>query len=236
MSYIKFELKKLKGSGIVLIGLILSILVIAFQGYACLKTETIKTELMHITALNLYSGLVFPVFLSLIVIRSFYHEFSNNGFTNYYYNNISLKEMYMMKVVTADIIGITWFIMALLFTSVFIIARKGNPVEIYAENIKFILIFIVGIMTVVNLTSVMCMIFENQIIPIAISLTATVFESMANVFGIGVLEPWSYFELSFYYRGLGYKFIIIIIVCILSFVGTIFLIKKVQMHIIEKKL
>ena len=125
MSYIKFELKKLKGSGIVLIGLILSILVIAFQGYACLKTETIKTELMHITALNLYSGLVFPVFLSLIVIRSFYHEFSNNGFTNYYYNNISLKEMYMMKVVTADIIGITWFIMALLFTSVFIIARKS---------------------------------------------------------------------------------------------------------------
>lgn len=236
MSFIRFELKKLKGSGIVPIGFIMSILVIVFQGIACLKTEAIKTEIMHVTTMDLYSGFVFPLFLSLIVIRSFYHEFSNNGFSNYYYNNISLKKMYIMKVITADIIGAIWFAAALLLTSVFIIMREGDPVAIYAENIEFILIFLMAILTVVNLTSVMCMVFENQMIPIAVSLTATIFESMANVFGLGVLEPWSYFELSFYFRGLGYKIIIIIIVCVLSFVGLIFLINRVKSQIIRKKL
>ena len=63
MDYLRFELRKIKGSGIFVIGAVLTILSVLFQGYLGLMVKEITCDIMHVTAMDLFSTLIFPIFL-----------------------------------------------------------------------------------------------------------------------------------------------------------------------------
>lgn len=234
MQYIRFEIKKFKGTGLLAGGLLLTLLVVAFQGYAAMKTSAVKTDVVYVTAMDLFSSFLFPLFISLIVIRSFSVEKLNNGFLNYYCSNISLTKVYRMKMLTAFILGVLYFFVALVITAFFISRRGVNPLEIYIKNWKFIVLFIMALVTVINITSILYSLLKNPLIPGVIVVIAVVFESLANALGISYINPWGYFEISFYYRGLGgLNLSMMIIVFILSMVFSAYQIQKVDFDIVK---
>ena len=90
MDYLRFELRKIKGSGILIIGAVLTILSVLFQGYLGLMVKEITCDIIHVTAMNLFSNLIFPIFISVVVSGSFSIEEINCGIANSYFSNISI--------------------------------------------------------------------------------------------------------------------------------------------------
>ena len=70
MHGILFEVKKIKGSGLIVGMLLLSVMVVTLMGYAGYVEEHISPDVVHITALSLFSKIILPLFLSAIVIRN----------------------------------------------------------------------------------------------------------------------------------------------------------------------
>lgn len=124
MHDIWFEVKKLRGVGLFVGGILFTFLMTSFQGYAALVTEEISWEILHITAMDFFSTFIYPLLISFIVIRGFSVEKQNSGFLNYYSNNISLKKMYGMKIATSYLVGVLFLLEAFIITAIYIYIYK----------------------------------------------------------------------------------------------------------------
>lgn len=202
MHDIWFEVKKLRGVGLFVGGILFTFLMTSFQGYAALVTEEISWEILHITAMDFFSTFIYPLLISFIVIRGFSVEKQNSGFLNYYSNNISLKKMYGMKIATSYLVGVLFLLEAFIITAIYIYIKGGNVIYVYMSNWKFVFLYIMAMGTVINIMGILCICIKNQLIPGVIAIIAVVFGSVTNVMGISYINPWGYFESSFYYRGL----------------------------------
>lgn len=120
MDYIRFELRKIKGSGIFLIGLILTVASVVFQGCLGLRVKEITSDIIHVTAMDLFSTLFFPIFISVVVAGSFSIEEVNHGIVNSYFSDISINKIYRMKLLTIWLVNVSYFTIAVVITMGFV--------------------------------------------------------------------------------------------------------------------
>ena len=202
MDYLRFELRKIKGSGILVIGVVLTILSVLFQGYLGLMAKEITCDIIHVTALNLFSTLIFPIFISVVVSGSFSIEEINCGIANSYFSNISINKIYTMKLLTVRLINLFYFILAAAMTMIFVVLKGGNTVYIFLKEWKWIALTIINIHTLINVVAILIVCFKSRLLAMMISVIATVFASLLNPLGISWLNPWYGFEHALFYRGL----------------------------------
>ena len=223
MDYLRFELRKIKGSGIFVIGAVLTILSVLFQGYLGLMVKEITCDIMHVTAMDLFSTLIFPIFISVVVSESFSIEETNCGIANSYFSNISIIKIYSMKLLTVRLINLFFFTLATVITMIFVALKGGNTVDIFFKEWNWIALTIINIHTLINVVAILIVCFKSRLLAMMISVIATVFASLLNPLGISWLNPWYGFEHALFYRGLSP---IAITYMITLFVLSEFLIKK----------
>lgn len=223
MDYLRFELRKIKGSGILVIGAVLTILSVLFQGYLGLMVKEITCDIMHVTAMDLFSTLIFPIFISVVVSRSFSIEETNCGIANSYFTNISINKIYTMKLLTVRLINLFYFILAAAITMIFVALKGGNTVDIFFKEWNWIALTIINIHTLINVVAILIVCFKSRLLAMMISVIATVFASLLNPLGISWLNPWYGFEHALFYRGLSH---LAITYMISLFVLSEFFIKK----------
>ena len=223
MDYLRFELRKIKGSGILVIGAVLTILSVLFQGYLGLMVKEITCDIMHVTAMDLFSTLIFPIFISVVVSESFSIEEINCGIANSYFTNISINKIYTMKLLTVRLINLFYFILAAAITMIFVALKGGNTVDIFFKEWNWIALTIINIHTLINVVAILIVCFKSRLLAMMISVIATVFASLLNPLGISWLNPWYGFEHALFYRGLSP---IAITYMIILFTLSEFLIKK----------
>lgn len=223
MDYLRFELRKIKGSGILVIGVVLTILSVLFQGYLGLMVKEITCDIIHVTALNLFSTLIFPIFISVVVSGSFSIEEINCGIANSYFSNISINKIYTMKLLTVRLINLFYFILAAAITMIFVALKGGNTVDIFFKEWNWIALTIINIHTLINVVAILIVCFKSRLLAMMISVIATVFASLLNPLGISWLNPWYGFEHALFYRGLSH---LAITYMISLFVLSEFFIKK----------
>lgn len=226
MYEILFELKKLKGIGLIVGGLFISVCVVAFMGYAGYVEKHISPEVVHITALSLFAKLIFPIFLSAIVIRNYLIETKEEGFLNFVLKGVSIKKTIFFKITALYLLGSIFFLIMLIIAGIFSWLKGQNPFEIYLMDYKLIVFFIMGIITVINMTFVIVLVSSNALFPGVIAVAATVFESFTNFLGIPYLNPWGYFESALYYRGLGLRNELLMILFTVFSIGLLIWIVK----------
>lgn len=233
MHYIWFEIKKLRGAGIFVGGILFTLLMTSFQGYAALVTKEISWEILHVTAMDFFSKFIYPLLISFMVIRGFAVEKQNNGFLNYFSNNILMKKAYGMKIAANYLIGILFFLEAFIIATFFIYKKDGNVAYVYMSNWKFVCLYIMAMGTVINIMSVMCISIKNQLIPGIIAIMAVVFGTVTNAMGISYINPWGYFEMSFYFRGLNsINIIIMFLVFIISMFALTYKINRIMYSLV----
>ena len=223
MDYLRFELRKIKGSGIFVIGAVLTILSVLFQGYLGLMVKEITCDIMHVTAMDLFSTLIFPIFISVVVSESFSIEEINCGIANSYFSNISINKIYTMKLLTVRLINLFYFILATAITMIFVALKGGNTVDIFFKEWNWIALTIINIHTLINVVAILIVCFKSRLLAMMISVIATVFASLLNPLGISWLNPWYGFEHALFYRGLSH---LAITYMISLFVLSEFFIKK----------
>ena len=223
MDYLRFELRKIKGSGILVIGAVLTILSVLFQGYLGLMVKEITCDIIHVTAMDLFSTLIFPIFISVVVSESFSIEEVNCGIANSYFSNISINKIYTMKLLTVRLINLFYFILATAITMIFVALKGGNPVDIFFKEWNWIALTIINIHTLINVVAILIVCFKSRLLAMMISVIATVFASLLNPLGISWLNPWYGFEHALFYRGLSH---LAITYMISLFVLSEFFIKK----------
>ncbi len=223
MDYLRFELRKIKGSGIFVIGAVLTILSVLFQGYLGLMVKEITCDIMHVTAMDLFSTLIFPIFISVVVSESFSIEEINCGIANSYFSNISIIKIYSMKLLTVRLINLFYFILATAITMIFVALKGGNTVDIFFKEWNWIALTIINIHTLINVVAILIVCFKSRLLAMMISVIATVFASLLNPLGISWLNPWYGFEHALFYRGLSH---LAITYMISLFVLSEFFIKK----------
>lgn len=223
MDYLRFELRKIKGSGIFVIGAVLTILSVLFQGYLGLMVKEITCDIIHVTALNLFSTLIFPIFISVVVSESFSIEETNCGIANSYFANISINKIYTMKLLTVRLINLFYFILATAITMIFVALKGGNPLLTLLKEWKWLTLSLLTIFTLINIVGLFIILFKSRLCSMLISVIATILASVLNPLGISWLNPWYGFEHALFYRGLSP---IAITYMITLFVLSEFLIKK----------
>ena len=223
MDYLRFELRKIKGSGILVIGAVLTILSVLFQGYLGLMVKEITCDIIHVTALNLFSTLIFPIFISVVVSESFSIEETNCGIANSYFSNISINKIYTMKLLTVRLINLFYFILATAITMIFVALKGGNLILTLLKEWKWIVLSVLTIFSLINIVGLIIILFKSRLCSMLISVIATIFASILNPLGISWLNPWYGFEHALFYRGLSP---IAITYMITLFVLSEFLIKK----------
>lgn len=223
MDYLRFELRKIKGSGIFVIGAVLTILSVLFQGYLGLMVKEITCDIIHVTAMDLFSTLIFPIFISVVVSESFSIEEINCGIANSYFTNISINKIYTMKLLTVRLINLFYFILATAITMIFVALKGGNTVDIFFKEWNWIALTIINIHTLINVVAILIVCFKSRLLAMMISVIATVFASLLNPLGISWLNPWYGFEHALFYRGLSH---LAITYMISLFVLSEFFIKK----------
>ncbi|WP_026668295.1 ABC transporter permease [Butyrivibrio sp. AE2005] len=223
MDYLRFELRKIKGSGILVIGVVLTILSVLFQGYLGLMVKEITCDIIHVTAMDLFSTLIFPIFISVVVSESFSIEETNCGIANSYFTNISINKIYTMKLLTVRLINLFYFILAAAITMIFVALKGGNPLLTLLKEWKWIVLSVLTIFSLINIVGLIIILFKSRLCSMLISVIATIFASILNPLGISWLNPWYGFEHALFYRGLSP---IAITYMITLFVLSEFLIKK----------
>lgn len=223
MDYLRFELRKIKGSGILVIGAVLTILSVLFQGYLGLMVKEITCDIIHVTAMDLFSTLIFPIFISVVVSESFSIEETNCGIANSYFTNISINKIYTMKLLTVRLINLFFFTLATAITMIFVALKGGNPILTLLKEWKWIVLSVLTIFSLINIVGVIIILFKSRLCSMLISVIATIFAGILNPLGISWLNPWYGFEHALFYRGLSP---IAIIYMITLFVLSEFLIKK----------
>lgn len=223
MDYLRFELRKIKGSGILVIGAVLTILSVLFQGYLGLMVKEITCDIMHVTAMDLFSTLIFPIFISVVVSESFSIEEINCGIANSYFSNISIIKIYSMKLLTVRLINLFFFILATAITMIFVALKGGNPILTLLKEWKWIVLSVLTIFSLINIVGMIIILFKSRLCSMLISVIATIFAGILNPLGISWLNPWYGFEHALFYRGLSP---IAITYMITLFVLSEFLIKK----------
>lgn len=223
MDYLRFELRKIKGSGILVIGAVLTILSVLFQGYLGLMVKEITCDIIHVTALNLFSTLIFPIFISVVVSESFSIEETNCGIANSYFTDISINKIYTMKLLTVRLINLFYFILATAITMIFVALKGGNPILTLLKEWKWIVLSVLTIFSLINIVGLIIILFKSRLCSMLISVIATILASVLNPLGISWLNPWYGFEHALFYRGLSH---LAIIYMITLFVLSEFLIKK----------
>ena len=202
MDYIRFELRKIKGSGIFLIGLILTVASVIFQGCLGLRVKEITSDIIHVTAMDLFSTLFFPIFISVVVAGSFSIEEVNHGIVNSYFSDISINKIYRMKLLTVRLVNVSYFTIAVVITMGFVYLKGGNPMELPVKEWKWLTLSILNIFTLINIVGLLILFFKSKLKATMISVIATVFASVLNPLGISWLNPWYGFEHALFYRGL----------------------------------
>ncbi|SFU72386.1 ABC transporter permease [Butyrivibrio sp. M55] len=202
MDYLRFELRKIKGSGTLVIGAALTILSVLFQGYLGLLAKEITSDIIHVTAMDLFSTLLFPIIISVIVSGSFSIEETNCGIINLYLSDISINKTYRAKLLTVRILSVFYFVLAVTTTMIFVVLKGGNPLEILANEWKWIALSVLNIFTLINIVAILIVCFKSRLLAMMISVVATVFASLLNPLGISWLNPWYGFEHALFYRGL----------------------------------
>ena len=223
MDYLRFELRKIKGSGILVIGAVLTILSVLFQGYLGLMVKEITCDIMHVTAMDLFSTLIFPIFISVVVSESFSIEETNCGIANSYFTNISINKIYTMKLLTVRLINLFYFILATAITMIFVVLKGGNPLLTLLKEWKWLALSLLTIFTLINIVGLFIILFKSRLCSMLISVIATILASVINPLGISWLNPWYGFEHALFYRGLSH---LAITYMITLFVLSEFLIKK----------
>ena len=223
MDYLRFELRKIKGSGIFVIGAVLTILSVLFQGYLGLMVKEITCDIMHVTAMDLFSTLIFPIFISVVVSESFSIEETNCGIANSYFSNISIIKIYSMKLLTVRLINLFFFTLATVITMIFVALKGGNPLLTLLKEWKWLALSLLTIFTLINIVGLFIILFKSRLCSMLISVIATILASVLNPLGISWLNPWYGFEHALFYRGLSH---LAITYMITLFVLSEFLIKK----------
>ncbi|WP_027209210.1 ABC transporter permease [Butyrivibrio hungatei] len=223
MDYLRFELRKIKGSGILVIGAVLTILSVLFQGYLGLMVKEVTCDIIHVTAMDLFSTLIFPIFISVVVSESFSIEETNCGIANSYFTNISINKIYTMKLLTVRLINLFYFILATAITMIFVALKGGNPLLTLLKEWKWLALSVLTIFSLINIVGLIIILFKSRLCSMLISVIATIFASILNPLGISWLNPWYGFEHALFYRGLSH---LAITYMITLFVLSEFLIKK----------
>lgn len=223
MDYLRFELRKIKGSGILVIGAVLTIMSVLFQGYLGLMVKEITCDIMHVTAMDLFSTLIFPIFISVVVSESFSIEETNCGIANSYFSNISIIKIYTMKLLAVRLINLFIFTLATVITMIFVALKGGNPLLTLLKEWKWLALSLLTIFTLINIVGLFIILFKSRLCSMLISVIATILASVLNPLGISWLNPWYGFEHALFYRGLSH---LAITYMITLFVLSEFLIKK----------
>lgn len=223
MDYLRFELRKIKGSGIFVIGAVLTILSVLFQGYLGLMVKEITFDIMYVTAMDLFSTLIFPIFISVVVSESFSIEETNCGIANSYFSNISIIKIYSMKLLTVRLINLFFFTLATVITMIFVALKGGNPLLTLLKEWKWLALSLLTIFTLINIVGLFIILFKSRLCSMLISVIATILASVLNPLGISWLNPWYGFEHALFYRGLSH---LAITYMITLFVLSEFFIKK----------
>lgn len=213
-NYLAFELKKFKGSGIIVASLLITLLIVSFQGYLGLIETSIPSQVVYITALDLYTKLMLPTLIGLMIGINFYRDIQQEGLVSYYFNSISINKFYKYKITILNIYGISLFIFSLLIASIFVFLRGSNPIDSYIQNWPWIILSLLSVIIIVNLQILFTIIFKNHIIPILICITFSLFGTILNSFNLWLLNPWGYINFLFGYKTINFnQLIAIFIIC-----------------------
>lgn len=235
MDYIFFEIKKFKKSGLILGSVVLTFLSVGLQGYAALKANGIKPNILYITAMDLFTSLLFPIICSFIVIRSLYSDITNNGVVNYYYKGLSIKKVFIMKWSSNFLICSILFVLALLISGIYINLKGGFALYIYLEEWRYIVLSFIAIANIINLVTMISIFAQSQLLPAIISVIASSFSSILNGVNLWYLNPWGYMSNLVSYRFIPmWQINFVVLLFIVSSSIMIFETKYITKHYMEK--
>ncbi len=234
MCNVLFEIKKIKGIGLLAGMFILTVAVVWFMGYAGYVEDHIAPNVVHITALSIFSEMLLPIFLSAIVIRNYSIEKKEDGFVNCIVKGIPVRKIYNAKLMASYLLGCLFTGIAFVVAAVFVWMKGQNPLVIYLVDYQIIVLFVMGIVSVVNITYIISLLTGNGLISGIVAIVATIFESFTNYTGIQFINPWGFFEAALFYRGLGImKELLMLAVTILSTLFVISVMRKNEKNILK---
>lgn len=190
--YLKFEYKKYKGTYLIPIIFILTIFIVGIQGYAGYVTEEILTEVLYITAMDIFTMIVLPMGITSLVFYGFFIEKREMGILNYYMNNISIDYSYKIKVIFFYIVGCLIFTIALIISGIYIHLRCGNTISLYLSNWQYIVFSYLAVLTLVNIQVFLTIISKSYIMPLFLGIVLTFGAQFINAFNLWYINPWGY--------------------------------------------
>lgn len=205
---IKNEFVKNKRTGLIPVTVISLILIISFQGTLGYISNYVDGTNIYITSLGTYFRLFLPIIITLFVSISLYNERRNEGVLLYYFNALSIRQMFYYKWTALSIqVVITYFSCAIL--ALVFVTMEGESLWQYVINhFPGFIYSIIAVLIVLNVQLLLSMIFNNALIAIAIALIASIGNFFVPSTSLWVWSPWSYPYRMLYYESVHVSVII----------------------------
>ncbi|MGO5064123.1 hypothetical protein [Clostridium sp. LCP25S3_F8] len=223
---VSFEMKKFKGTYYFLISIMSTIFLVALQGYMGYVITAIEWKVLYITAMDLFTYMLLPAFLSIFIGISFYEELRKRGNMNSIYKGMTNNEIIENKLKLGYLYGILLFFIGMLISSIYMIIRGGNPIDVYIHNYDYIILMILTVLSIINWQVVLTIFLKNSIIPVIIAMGLSVFQVVLNAMNLWIINPYGYLNNLFSIHQ--FKLREIIAVCIVDIL-SFYLVKRIKL-------
>ncbi|EDT72742.1 ABC transporter permease [Clostridium perfringens] len=224
---IKCELLKIKRQYHLFSIVIIGFLVVCFQSYIGYKETSIPSSALYVTGLDIFSSLIFPVMITILVSLSFYHDVENMGIQLFILKGISIRKIFYSKWIAYVIAMIIYFLLAFSITVFFMVLRGINIIDIFYNTFTYLIYSILSIILLVNLSFILYGVLKNYFIPILIGVIASIIGVINLGDWVNMLNPWAYLNNLSSTKSIGWEYFATIIISTLISCFTMLMVIKI---------
>lgn len=224
---LKLEFYKLKRRYYLVLIVLLGYLLVLFQSYAGYKESSIPSHILYVTGLDAFTSLILPVMITLFISLSFYFDQENDGTQSLILKGVTSQKLLTAKWLAYTIAAIILFFIAYGTTLVFMSLKGVDVMKFIWANLSYLLYCVMVISILVNLSFVLHRLTKSYIIPVLISIIASIVRMIGLGDVVGRLNPWGYLNrLTAYSTLKTLDFILMILLFVISSFGMFFLAKS----------